>query len=174
MNVLKKLLLLQTCYARGLRRRIRDFYYSLVLKSMGRECQICDGVIITDPDYTSLGNRVTINERVILQAFPDAALTIGNNVNIAYGAVILTGGLDLTTHIDHDTHVTSPVVIKDNAWIGARAIIFPGITIGEGAGVSAGSLVTQDVEPYTLVFGVPARGIRRFEKQNANKQNKKG
>jgi len=51
-------------------------------------------------------------------------------------------------------------VIHDHVWIGARAIICPGVTIGEGAVVAAGAVVTQDVEPYTIVGGNPARYIK--------------
>ena len=52
-----------------------------------------------------------------------------------------------------------PVVIEDNVWIGTRAIIFPGVTIGEGSVVSAGAVVLADVPPYTVVAGNPARRI---------------
>jgi maltose O-acetyltransferase len=52
------------------------------------------------------------------------------------------------------------IVIEDNAWIAMRAILLPGVTVGEGAYVAAAALVNRDVEPYTLVGGVPARKIR--------------
>jgi acetyltransferase-like isoleucine patch superfamily enzyme len=56
----------------------------------------------------------------------------------------------------------APVHIESKAWIGRRAMIFKGVTIGEGAIVAAGSVVTQSVEPWTVVAGVPAREIRRL------------
>lgn len=52
---------------------------------------------------------------------------------------------------------------KDDAWIGAGSIILPGVTIGEGAVVGAGAVVTKDVPPYTVVVGVPARPIKRID-----------
>ena len=52
------------------------------------------------------------------------------------------------------------VVIEDNAWIAMRTTILPGVTIGEGAYVAAAALVNRNVEPYTLVGGVPAKKIR--------------
>lgn len=55
----------------------------------------------------------------------------------------------------------APVIIKDNAWIGMSAIILKGVTVGEGAIVAAGSVVTKDVPPHTIVAGVPARVIKR-------------
>lgn len=59
-------------------------------------------------------------------------------------------------------HISKSVVIEDGAWIAARAIIFPGVTIGAKFVVAAGSVVTHDVEPGTLVAGVPARVLRRL------------
>ena len=55
----------------------------------------------------------------------------------------------------------APVIIKDNAWIGMSAIILKGVTVGEGAIVAAGSVVTKDVPPHTIVAGVPARVIKK-------------
>ncbi|HKI18860.1 MAG TPA: acyltransferase, partial [Isosphaeraceae bacterium] len=56
-----------------------------------------------------------------------------------------------------------PITLEDNVWIGGRCTIFPGVTIGEGSVVSAGSVVTADVPPYTLVAGNPARRVRALE-----------
>jgi len=55
------------------------------------------------------------------------------------------------------------VVIENDVWIGAGSIIMPGITIGKGAVVGAGAVVTKDVQPYTVVAGVPARPIKRID-----------
>ncbi len=87
-----------------------------------------------------------------------ATLTIGRNVNIA-GEVLTIGGHHL---VDSPTAhgALGKVVIEDNAWIAMRATILPGVTVGEGAYVAAAALVNRDVEPYTLVGGVPAKKIR--------------
>jgi len=87
-----------------------------------------------------------------------ATLTIGRNVNIA-GEVLTIGGHHA---VDSPTAegLLGKVVIEDNAWIAMRATILPGVTVGEGAYVAAAALVNRDVEPYTLVGGVPARKIR--------------
>lgn len=85
-------------------------------------------------------------------------IRIGNNVVVARDVIIR----------DSDAHrldtpgfrMTSPVVIGDNVWIAARAVIMKGVTVGEGAVVAAGAVVTKDVPPHTLVAGVPARIIR--------------
>lgn len=61
----------------------------------------------------------------------------------------------------------SPVVIKDRVWIGMRVIILPGVTIGEGAVIGAGSIVTKDVKPYDIVAGNPARVIKNRKELNS-------
>ena len=59
--------------------------------------------------------------------------------------------------------VAKPVRIGDDVWIGGHATILPGVTIGDGAVVAAGAVVTKDVPPYTVVAGVPARVIKKIE-----------
>ena len=56
-----------------------------------------------------------------------------------------------------------PVRIGDGAWLASRAVVLPGVTVGEGAIVAAGAVVTRSVEPHTLVGGVPARLIRHLD-----------
>lgn len=61
-----------------------------------------------------------------------------------------------------------PIIIKNDVWIGARAVILDGVTIGDGAIIAAGSVVTKNVEPYTIVGGIPAKLIRRrFSEEDA-------
>ena len=64
-----------------------------------------------------------------------------------------------------------PIEIQDNVWIGTRAIIFPGVTVGEGSVIASASVVTNDVPPYTLVAGNPARVIKKLLGENASKLN---
>lgn len=60
--------------------------------------------------------------------------------------------------------MTKPIKIGNDVWVGGGAIILPGVTVGDGSTVGAGSVVTRDVEPYTVVAGNPARTIRRLSK----------
>lgn len=105
---------------------------------------------------------ITIGPNCIIGPFTTldgrGTLTVGRNVNIA-GEVLTIGGHHM---VDSPTAegITGKVVIEDNAWIAMRATILPGVTVGEGAYVAAAALVNRDVEPYTLVGGVPARKIR--------------
>lgn len=87
-------------------------------------------------------------------------VTIGDNVAITHNVSIFThGGARVARRIYPDFDVFGKVEIKDWAYIGANSIIMPGVTIGEGALVAAGSVVTKSVAPYTVVGGNPARYI---------------
>lgn len=84
-------------------------------------------------------------------------ITIGAQVNISSEVVIWTAQHD--PHSDVFAGTGGPVVIGDHAWIASRATVLPGVTIGRGAVVAAGSVVTKDVPPLSIVGGVPARVI---------------
>lgn len=107
-------------------------------------------------------NKISIGPNCIIGPFTTldgrGTLTIGRNVNVA-GEVLTIGGHHL---VDSPTAegLIGKVVIEDNAWIAMRATILPGVTVHEGAYVAAAALVNRDVEPYTLVGGVPAKKIR--------------
>ena len=114
-----------------------------------------------------------------------AALDIGANTSVAPfvhiwcgGRVVIGANCMIGSHVaisslTHDyTHakmsgtiVAKPVRIEDDVWIGSHAVIMPGTTIGTGAVVGAGSVVTRDVPPYAIVYGVPAtiRGHREIQ-----------
>jgi acetyltransferase-like isoleucine patch superfamily enzyme len=107
-------------------------------------------------------NKITIGSNCIVGPFTTldgrGTLTIGRNVNIA-GEVLTIAGHHL---VDSPTAegLIGKIVIEDNAWIGMRATVLANVTIGEGAYVAAAALVNRNVEPYTLVGGVPAKKIR--------------
>lgn len=84
-------------------------------------------------------------------------ITIGHNVNISSEVALWTLQHD---HRDPEfRNVGGPITVGDRAWLSFRATILPGVTIGEGAVVAAGSVVTKDVPPYAIVGGVPAKVI---------------
>jgi len=102
-----------------------------------------------------MGDRVFINSGVVL--FSVKAITIGNDVAIANEAYLM----DTDSHgVEGRPVKEAPIVIGDGAWIGARAIILPGVTIGRRCLVAAGAVVSRDVPDDTLVAGNPAREVR--------------
>lgn len=105
----------------------------------------------------SIGKGSVINHGCLL--YTTGGLVIGDNVSISAGAWLVTG-----THDMNDLHFPDkylPINIGNYAWIGVRATILAGVTIGEGAVIMAGAVVTRDVPPYTVVGGVPARIVRQ-------------
>jgi acetyltransferase-like isoleucine patch superfamily enzyme len=123
----------------------------------------------------SVGNDVTLNYGSELLAQENGVIKIGDNVYF-HGRIISTCGVEigndvivsrLATIIDHDGYgidgnppSEKPVKICSHVWIGMRAMILKGVTIGEHAIVGANAVVTKDVEPNTIVAGNPAHKIR--------------
>ncbi|MGJ8696669.1 MAG: acyltransferase [Verrucomicrobiaceae bacterium] len=103
-----------------------------------------------------LGERNVINFGTLLDGRKYEIHT-GNDVSIGPEAAILTLGHDPQSPDFADRG--GEVRIGDRVWIGYRAIVLPGVTIGEGAVVASGAVVTKDVRPYTIVAGNPAREI---------------
>ena len=90
---------------------------------------------------------------------------IGNHVNLAQGITVTAlnhNFSDTNKRIDEQGVSTNPVTIEDDVWIGANAVILPGVTIGEHSVVAAGAVVTKDVPPHSLVAGVPAKVIKNI------------
>lgn len=114
---------------------------------------------------------------------PCMNIQLGNQVDLAWGVIITTGGgveigertlIGYRTMISSANHIIPPkpekifysghlpekVIIENDVWIGGNCVITAGVTIGEGAVVAAGSVVTKDVAPFTIVGGVPAKYIK--------------
>ena len=122
----------------------------------------------------NIGDRTFIGGGTFLHCTND--MLIGNDVLISWGCTLIDHNSHSTKFEDrkHDvlnwidgkkdwTHVvTKPIVIKDKAWIGFNSIILKGVTIGEGAIVASGSVVTKDVDSNTVVGGNPAKFIKRL------------
>ena len=90
---------------------------------------------------------------------------IGNHVNLAQGITVTAlnhNFSDTNKRIDEQGVSTNPVTIEDDVWIGANAVILPGVKIGEHCVVAAGAVVTKDVPPHSLVAGVPAKVIKNI------------
>ena len=106
-------------------------------------------------DHTRIGLHNTIIGPV----------TIGCHVNLAQGITVTAlnhNFEDSDKRIDEQGVSTTPVIIEDDIWIGANAVILPGVTIGNHSVVAAGAVVTKNVPPHSLVAGVPARIIKQI------------
>ena len=135
---------------------IRLQIYRLSGLRVGKNCSILMGCELRYPNKIILGDHCVINRDVLLDG-RGGPLTIGNNVDIAQEAVIWTLGHDIHDDSHHDKGAA--VTIEDYVWIGHRAIIMPGVTIGRGAVVAAGAVVTKSAPAMSIVAGVPAKII---------------
>lgn len=141
-------------------RHIRKWWLQLFGAHIGKGTFPSRRVEVLLPMGLTLGNNVGIGWFAELDA--RGGITIGDNSVIASHVKIITGSHDI-----QDPNFTAnfaPVKIGERCWIGTSALILEGVTIGDGAVVAAGAVVTKDVEPYTVVGGVPAREIKKRSK----------
>lgn len=150
------------------------------LRESGENVRFSVGVTIKSPEQLSIGNNVLFNVGVHIQA--GQGISIGNDTHFApycilYGPLQVGNKCAVAAHtvfasVGHTyDRVDVPfvdlpaqakkIVVEDNVWIGANAVIIQGVRIGTGSIVGAGAVVTKDVEPYSVVGGVPARLIRK-------------
>jgi acetyltransferase-like isoleucine patch superfamily enzyme len=141
--------------------RIRALFYETTMPECGNNLYMHSGVIFYFPYNVTIGNNVYFNRNVFITARDN--VTIGNDVLIGPNVVINTGNHTFTERnvpIVKQGHTSERIVIEDDVWIAANAVILKGVTIGKGAVVAAGAVVNRDVPPYTVVGGVPAKKIK--------------
>lgn len=133
----------------------RRFFYRAAGIKIGKGSTIHTKARLYDPKNISIGQDTTIGEGTVLDGRD--LLTIGNHVDIASEVMIYNSEHNIN---DEDfMAMNAPVKIEDYVFIGPRAIILAGVTVGRGAIVGAGAVVTKDVPPYAIVGGVPAKII---------------
>lgn len=121
-----------------------------------------------------IGKGCFINSGVRFACVPGSTITLGNHVQVGPRCLFETRNHSLVLIDDHKRGgQAKSIIVEDNVWIAANAIILPGIQIGKGSVVAAGAVVTKNVPPYTLVGGVPARVLKQLNAQDAliSKQN---
>lgn len=146
-------------FAGPLFRYYRSFVLRLWGAQVGRWCAVAAGAKIWAPWNLTLGDFVSVANGAEL--YDVAPIVVGNHITISQDAYICTASHDISSKLK--PLVYHPIAIADFSWICARAIVLPGVTIGEGAVVAAGAVVTKDVEPWTVVGGNPAKFIKKRE-----------
>ncbi len=138
---------------------VRRFFYRLSGIKIGSGSTFHMFCNFYQPRNIRIGKDTIVGYRTFLDGRDK--LTIGSHVAIASEVMVYNSQHDIDS--EDFKPITAPVVIEDYVFIGPRAIILPGITIGKGAVIAAGAVVAENVPPLTLVGGVPAKSIRKRE-----------
>ena len=129
-------------------------------KRIGDGCFYIDQIIWLNGDRIEMGEKVGFNFGCYVNGF--GGLTIGDRTIIGPYTMIHTANHEMDTDrpIPEQGWDLGPVVLGADCWIGMGVCILPGVTLGDGCVVGAGSVVTRDVEPYSIVVGNPAKAIK--------------
>jgi len=138
---------------------IRRANWKAKLGNLGDRTSIFSNVVMHQPEMVSIGSDCVIAEFV--HVWGGGGIVIGNNVLIASHAVITSLTHNSNAKMFAETTVKKTVVIENNVWIGASAVILPGVRLGTGCVVGAGAVVTKDVAANSIVVGVPAKVLRK-------------
>jgi acetyltransferase-like isoleucine patch superfamily enzyme len=130
---------------------------------IGRRCQIGpSAMLLTYGGSIEIGDDCSVNPFCVL--YGHGGLRIGQGVRIASGTVIIPANHnfdDLNVPICQQGFSAKGICIEDDVWIGANVTVLDGVCIGTGSVVAAGAVVTKDVEPFSVVGGVPAKLIKK-------------
>ncbi len=140
--------------------KIKTIWFLKNLKQQGSNIKLYFPIVIWGKEFVTIGDNTSIGE--YSHMWGQGGIFIGKNVLIAahccisslnhnYSAPIITfGGV-----------IANPVVIEDDVWLGYNVVILPGVTIGQGSVIGAGSVVVKDIPPYSVAVGNPAKVIKK-------------
>lgn len=134
--------------------------FSALVRQRGQGCVCHWNVDLKYPENLVLGDDVVIGVNASLGAH--SPIHIGHRVRISKDVQIETAGLDFLSGPPPYRHQSKPIFIEDGVWIGTRSMVLGGVRIGAYSVIAAGSIVTRDVPPRTLVAGMPAKVIRQL------------
>ncbi|HKT28609.1 sugar O-acetyltransferase [Dyella sp.] len=137
---------------------VRTLFSELIGKKVDESFSLIPPFYATGGGETRVGRNVFINQNCTF--YDLGGLDIGDDVMIGPNVSLITTGHPLEPSQRRAVTIGKPIVIERNVWIAAGATIIGGVTVGENSVVAAGSVVTKDVPPNTLVGGNPARVIR--------------
>jgi len=139
---------------------IRYASYHPQFAHVGEDVVFDDDIYINKPENISIGDGVFLGQSCYLNAVD--GINIGDECLIAAGCKLMTWNHRIDNKkvaLRENGNESAPVTLGDGVWLGYDAIVLPGVTIGDGAVVGAGAVVTDDVDPFTIVGGVPASPI---------------
>ena len=154
-KILKRILLFPV----NISHRLRSFIVLSSLKNTGNNIKLFFPVIIEGKRNVSIGNNVGLGS--FTHIWGGGGVTIGNDVLIAAHCCIASVGHDTTAKRMSATSVYNEVIIEDDVWLGYNVVVLPGVRIGVGSVIGAGSVVTSNIPPYSIAVGNPAKVIKK-------------
>ena len=152
------------------------------IKKVGKNFKFGEHVKMRDPGSVTVGDDVLLNYGVYMESSETTPVEIGSNTHFApycvmYGPLKVGDNCAFAAHVvlasvghGHSsvdipmvkqTGTSKKITIEDDVWFGANAVCIGGVTIGKGSIIAAGAVVTKDVEPYSVMAGVPAKLIKK-------------
>lgn len=149
-------------------RTLRQLLHRWRVYQCRKHCEVCGhnqqffGAVTWIGRQAQIGSHCTFNHGVILNSM--GGLRIGDYCRFSAYSQVHTFSLVIDGSYRDRPHTSAPVVLADGVWLGANAIVTPGVRIGTGSVIAAGGVVTKDVPEFELWGGVPARKIRDLER----------
>ena len=136
--------------------------YALRVMDRGKATPISASARFNHPENIIIGDRSNINRNCMIWAGDNAKVVIGKDCLTGPGVTIIASKYDVKGRdiIRSYPPFERDIIIGDDVWLGANVVVLPGVKIGQGAIVGAGSVVTKDVEAYSIVTGVPASKMK--------------
>ncbi len=128
--------------------------FAALAPQASRDCVLHWSTEVKYPDRIVWGKRVIVGPGGTLGAA--GGIRLGDHVRLSKGVVVETAGLDFSHPLPYP-HVVKPITLEDGVWVGARAIILSGVTVGRGSVIGAGAVIARDIPPFTIVTGQPVR-----------------
>lgn len=138
------------------------FFRRGLLKRRGTAVKISPTVFFKYPENISIGNNSFINHHCCIWAAPRGSISIGNDVLFGPNVCLVASnhGIAPGTLIREQLGVDAPIVIGNDVWLGANVVVAAGVEIGDGCVIGAGAVVTNNLPPYSVCGGVPAKVLR--------------
>lgn len=143
---------------------LRNLFLKVMLKKVGKNVFIDYGVYFRFPSKIELDNEITIGYGTkFFPSFHNKASLIHICSNVRIGPNVSFNAAGHDYRYLHLPDSGDGIIVNKNVWIGANSVVLQGVEIGEGAIIAAGSIVTKNVDPYTIVGGIPAKFIKKRE-----------